>query len=74
MDSLPTSRVTMSRPCSRTVVWRSRRIKRGLRRNARNHKAYIVIFMCFATKAVHIELVSDLTAEFYQRASMIYFS
>lgn len=33
------------------------------RRNARLVKAYICIFVCFATKAVHIELVADLTSE-----------
>ena len=31
--------------------------------NARNIKAYISIFMCFVTKAVHIELMSDLTSK-----------
>lgn len=33
------------------------------RRNARNFKAYVSIFVCFATKAVHIEIVSDLTSD-----------
>lgn len=33
------------------------------RRNAHLHKAYSSIFVCFATKAIHIELVSDLTSE-----------
>lgn len=31
--------------------------------NARNHKAYIAIFICFAIKAVHVEVVSDLTTD-----------
>ncbi|XP_025164034.1 uncharacterized protein LOC112590757 [Harpegnathos saltator] len=33
------------------------------RRYFRNHKAYVAIFVYFATKGVHIELVSDLTSE-----------
>lgn len=36
--------------------------REGKRRNARNQKAYIAIFVCFAKKGVHIELVSNLTS------------
>ncbi|XP_018399979.1 PREDICTED: uncharacterized protein LOC108777551, partial [Cyphomyrmex costatus] len=65
MGSLPASRVTMSRPFSHCGVDYAGPIiiKEGKRRNARNSKAYISIFVCFATKAVHIELVSDLTSD-----------
>ena len=31
-------------------------------RGVRSYKSYIVIFVCLATKAIHIELTSDLTA------------
>ncbi|XP_018401691.1 PREDICTED: uncharacterized protein LOC108778879 [Cyphomyrmex costatus] len=63
MGSLPASRVTMSRPFSHCGVDYAGPIiiKEGKRRNAR--KTYISIFVCFATKAVHIELVSDLTSD-----------
>lgn len=36
-------------------------IKSSLRRNAPMIKAYICVFVCFATKAVYVELVGDLT-------------
>ncbi|XP_029672102.1 uncharacterized protein LOC115240850 [Formica exsecta] len=65
MGSLPTSRVTISRPFSHCGVDYAGPVilREGKRRNARNHKAYISIFVCFATKGVYIELVSDLTSE-----------
>ncbi|XP_077266386.1 uncharacterized protein LOC143899738 [Temnothorax americanus] len=37
--------------------------KEGIRRNAKLIKCYIAIFVCFATKAVHIELASSLSSE-----------
>lgn len=65
MGSLPTSRVTISRPFSQCGIDYAGPVilREGKRRNARNHKAYIGIFVCFATKAIHIELVSDLTSD-----------
>lgn len=43
-------------------------LREGKRRNARNTK-YVSIFVCFATKAVHIELVSDLTSHALEHSS-----
>lgn len=36
-------------------------IKEGKRRNARYTKCYLAIFICMAVKAVHIQVVSDLS-------------
>ncbi|CAI6357820.1 unnamed protein product [Macrosiphum euphorbiae] len=38
-------------------------MKSHARRNAQLQKAYICIFLCFASKAVHIELVCDLSTD-----------
>jgi len=63
MGSLPASRVNVSRPFSRCGVEYvgPLLLREGKRRNARSHKPYVSLFVCFATKAVHLELVSDLT-------------
>ncbi|XP_011858105.1 PREDICTED: uncharacterized protein LOC105555687 [Vollenhovia emeryi] len=37
--------------------------KEGSRRNSKLIKCYMAIFVCFATKAVHIELATDMTSE-----------
>lgn len=37
--------------------------KEGARRNVKLIKCYIAIFVCMATKAVHIELAVDLSSE-----------
>ncbi|XP_012524631.1 uncharacterized protein LOC105830049 [Monomorium pharaonis] len=65
MACLPSPRVTVSRPFTHCGVDYAGRviIREGKRRNSRNHKAYIAAFVCFATKAVHLELVSDLTTD-----------
>ncbi|XP_011164167.3 uncharacterized protein LOC105198989 [Solenopsis invicta] len=70
MGSLPTSRVTVSRPfyhCGVDYVGPVI-LREGKRHNARNHKSYIAVFVYFATKAIHIELVSDLTTDAFLRA------
>nr|XP_012232190.1 PREDICTED: uncharacterized protein LOC105677886 [Linepithema humile] len=39
--------------------------KEGQRKNAKLIKCYIALFVCLATKAVHIELAADLSTEAY---------
>ncbi|KAL4120429.1 hypothetical protein QTP88_013125 [Uroleucon formosanum] len=65
MGNLPRDRIMCSRPFSRCGVDFAGpvMIKSSLRRNSPCDKGYISIFVCFATKAIHIELVSDLTTK-----------
>ncbi|XP_054279078.1 uncharacterized protein LOC128997464 [Macrosteles quadrilineatus] len=65
MGDLPTSRLEITHPFSNTgtdfcgpIFTRSSR-----RRNSPKIKSYIVLFVCMTTKAIHLELVSDLTTE-----------
>ena len=45
------------------------RLKEGKRRGkVRETKAYIAVFVCLSTKAVHLELVTDLTTETFLAA------
>ncbi|XP_036150741.1 uncharacterized protein LOC118648525 [Monomorium pharaonis] len=70
MGSLPSSRVTISRPFARCGVDYAGPLilREGKRRNARNHKAYVAVFVCFTVKAVHLELVGDLTSDAFLAA------
>jgi len=38
-------------------------IKDRRERGCKTHKAFVCLFVCFATRAIHIELVSNLTSE-----------
>jgi len=43
-------------------------IKESKRRNPKTTKVYISLFICMATKAIHVEIVSDLTTEAFLAA------
>ncbi|XP_053686315.1 uncharacterized protein LOC128735856 [Sabethes cyaneus] len=68
MGELPTVRVTAARPFSRTGVdyFGPIYVRPGPRRTA--VKGYVAVFICMCTKAVHLELVTDLSTECFLKA------
>jgi len=64
MGNLPQDRVTLTRPFLNTGVDYCGPIKIHYKtRGKPPTKAYIAVFCCFATKAVHLELVTELTTD-----------
>jgi len=65
MADLPSSRVQQCRPFSKVGIDYAGPIKlRETRlRKPREYKAYIAVFVCMSVKAVHLEIVLDLTSE-----------
>lgn len=64
MGDLPSTRVSVAKPFSVTGVDFCGPITTTYKlRGCRTTKSYIAVFICFATKAVHMEVVSDLTAK-----------
>lgn len=67
MGNLPASRVTPGRPFLQTGVDFAGpimiRINKSRGPRSTVTKSYIALFICMATKAIHIELVSDLSTE-----------
>lgn len=65
MGQLPTERITPSRPFTTTGVDYAGLfvIKTWKRKNTKTYKAYIALFVCYATSAIHLELVTNYTAE-----------
>lgn len=65
MGNLPRSRVVPSRPFSNCGVDFAGpfEIKLSKIRNQRVVKGYVCAFVCFATKAAHLEVVEDLSTE-----------
>ena len=70
MGQLPTSRVNPAPPFFHTGMdfCGPFTIKRGHTRRPVLLKCYACVFVCFTTKAAHIELVSDLTTEAFLAA------
>ncbi|UYV65036.1 hypothetical protein LAZ67_3002885 [Cordylochernes scorpioides] len=70
MGNLPTSRTNWTRPFTKTGIDFAGPVivKTSNLRNARCDKAYIALFICMFSKAIHIELVSNLTTEAFLAA------
>jgi hypothetical protein len=47
-------------------------IRRGRRPSKTKVKCYAALFICLVTRAIHIELVSDLTAVFHSSTAQVY--
>lgn len=64
MADLPNPRVTPSRPFTHTGVDLAGpvEVKSNRGRGIATSKGYVTIFVCLATKAIHLELVSDLSS------------
>lgn len=65
MGDLPKFRITPSRPFLSVAADYAGpfELKDGKTRSKRIIKAYICIFVCLVTKAVHIEVITDLTSD-----------
>lgn len=65
MADLPKGRVTFVRPFMTTGIDYAGPIyiRTSRRRGAKMDKAYIVVFVCYSTKAIHVELAGDMTTE-----------
>ncbi|XP_071051336.1 uncharacterized protein [Onthophagus taurus] len=70
MGNLPKNRITPAPPFHTTGVDYAGpfllKNKRG--RGAKTSKCYICLFVCFVTRAIHLELVSELTSEAFLSA------
>lgn len=70
MGQLPLHRVVPSRPFLHSGVDYAGpfSIKTWKGRNAKTYKGYISLFVCFATSAIHLELVTDYTSDAFLAA------
>ncbi|CAK9821001.1 hypothetical protein ANTPLA_LOCUS11030 [Anthophora plagiata] len=76
MGNLPKDRVTLKRPFLSAGIdyCGPFHIKEKRLRNTKQIKCYVAIFICLATKAVHIELVSDLSTDAFLAALRRFFA
>ncbi|XP_065219651.1 uncharacterized protein LOC135845113 [Planococcus citri] len=65
MGDLPAERITVTRPFSYVGIdlTGALSLKCTNHRSVKSYKVYLVFFVCMVTRAVHIEIVADLTTE-----------
>ncbi|XP_062134788.1 uncharacterized protein LOC133844705 [Drosophila sulfurigaster albostrigata] len=70
MGDLPTARSTFSRPFTNSGVDFAGPfdVKSYVGRGCKITKGYVCVFVCFSTKAIHLEATTDLTAEKFLEA------
>lgn len=69
IGQLPAQRITVSKPFAVTGVdYAGPVYLKPIHKRAPSTKAYICLFVCFTTKAVHLELVSDLSTVAFLKA------
>ena len=70
MGQLPASRVNPSRAFLHTGVDYARPyvLKAWKGRNTRTYKAWIAVFVCFSTSAIHLGIVTDYTTDAFLAA------
>ncbi|KAL0832508.1 hypothetical protein ABMA28_000724 [Loxostege sticticalis] len=70
MGSLPRDRITPARIFSKVGIdyFGPVNVKQSTLRRSVISKGYVAVFICFVTKAVHLEAVSDLTTECFLAA------
>lgn len=76
MAALPAERTTLTRPFAATGIDFAGpySIKNYTGRACLITKGYICVFVCFATKAIHLEPVSNLTTQAFMAAFVRFFS
>lgn len=70
MGTLPADRVKQARPFQTVGIdyCGPFQIKQSRLRRSLTTKGYVAVFVCFSTKAVHMELVSDMTTDCFLAA------
>lgn len=70
MGNLPKERITPCRPFLKVGIdyLGPINLKLGGKRSTKMTKAWVALFVCLATKAIHLEIVSDLTSDCFINA------
>ena len=70
MSALPPERTTLTSPFTHTVIDFAGpfNIKSYIGRGCRITKGYVLVFVCFATRAIHLEATNDISTECFLAA------